>query len=70
MDNYRLYFMTADSHHISRFEPIKAASDSLAIEAAALFQGCSPLQLYYRERRVHCFAASKVRKANYLEPDA
>ena len=55
MTNYRLYFMTCTGAHIDRFEAIEADSDAGAIEAAKLYQGSYPLELYQRDRRVEIF---------------
>lgn len=57
MDHYRLYFMTSIGGHIERFEPIEANSDQGAIEAAKLYQGPYPLELWRRDRRVQAFPA-------------
>jgi hypothetical protein len=53
--NYRLYFMTCIGSHIDRFEVIEADSDTAAIEAAKLYQGPYPLELWQRDRRVEAF---------------
>lgn len=54
MTNYRLYFMTIGGH-IDRFESIEADSDAEAIEAAQLYRGPYPLELYQRARKVEAF---------------
>ncbi len=56
MDHYRLYFMTSIGGHIERFESIEANSDQAAIEAAKLYRGPYPLELWQRDRRVEIFA--------------
>jgi len=53
--NYRLYFMTSVGGHIDRFEAIEADSDAAAIEAAKLYRGPYPLELWQRDRRVEAF---------------
>ena len=55
MINYRLYFMTCTGNHIDRFEAIEADSDAGAIEAAKLYQGSYPLELWLLGRRVETF---------------
>ena len=57
MTDYRLYFLTKEGGHIHRFEPIKANSDSEAIEAARPHTCASPLELWWRGRKVHTFPA-------------
>ena len=56
MINYRLYFMSADGKHIDRFEPVEGRSDDEAIEAAKRYTGAQPLELWWRDRKVHSFA--------------
>jgi len=56
MNNYRLYFLTHIGGRIERFEPIEANGDAAAIEAAKLYRGTYPLELWQRERRVEIFA--------------
>ncbi len=55
MDKYRLYFMSSDGSHIENFEPIKARDDAEAIETAKRHICRQPLELWWRERRVHTF---------------
>ncbi len=55
MINYRLYFMTCTGNHIDRFEAIEAHSDAGAIEAAKLYRGSYPLELWERDRQVRAF---------------
>ena len=57
MENYRLYVMTSDGDHIDRFEPIVAANDGEAIEAAKSHQCERRLELWWRGRKVHAFMA-------------
>jgi hypothetical protein len=52
--NYRLYFMSIGGH-IDRFESIEADSDAEAIEAAQLYRGPYPLELYQCARKVEAF---------------
>lgn len=58
MNHYRLYFLTNIGGRIERFEPIEAHGDAAAIEAAKLYRGSYPLELWQRERRVEAFARS------------
>lgn len=55
MTNYRLYFMTCTGNHIDRFESIESDSDAAAIEAAKLYRGPYPLELWQRDRRIETF---------------
>jgi hypothetical protein len=57
MVNYRLYFLTNVRGHIDRFEPITANGDEAAIAAAACHQCEWPMELWWRGRKVHSFAA-------------
>jgi len=66
MNHYRLYFLTNIGGRIERFEPIEAHGDASAIEAAKLYRGTYPLELWQRERRVEVFA----RTASRLGPPA
>jgi len=64
MNHYRLYFLTDVGGRIERFEPIEANGDEAAIEAAKLYRGTYPLELWQRERRIEAFA----RTASPLAP--
>jgi len=58
MNHYRLYFLTNFGGRIERFEPIQAYGDEAAIEAAKLYRGSYPLELWQRGRMVEAFARS------------
>jgi len=57
MNNYRLYFLTKVGGHIEHYEAIEAKGDGAAIEAAKLYRGRYPLELWQRDRRVEAFPA-------------
>jgi len=52
MGNYRLYFFQKLGGHIERFEPITADCDTEAMKVAMQFKGLSPLELWWRGRKV------------------
>ena len=55
MPIYRLYFLSLDHSHIEGFQPVEADDPEAAIEAAKLYRGQYPLELWYLDQKIASF---------------
>jgi hypothetical protein len=62
MIHYRLYFMSFDGRHIEDFKPILGRNDLEAIEVAKTHICSSPLELWWRGRKVRDLPALSGRE--------